>query len=84
LPHSFNARNNRAGCWWLTPVIREAEIRRIVVPSQLRQIVQETPISKIPSTEKGWWNDLPRKPEAFEFKLQYHHAKKKKRAGDMT
>jgi hypothetical protein len=31
--------------WWLTPVIlvtQEAEIRRIVVQSQLEQIVQET------------------------------------------
>jgi hypothetical protein len=32
-------------CWWLMPVIlaiQEAEIRRITVPSQARQIVCET------------------------------------------
>jgi hypothetical protein len=34
-----------SGCWWLTPVIlatQEAEIRRIMVRSQPRQIVHET------------------------------------------
>jgi hypothetical protein len=34
-----------ARCWWLTPVIlatQEAEIRRISVQYQLRQIVHET------------------------------------------
>jgi hypothetical protein len=34
-----------ARCWWLTPVIletQEAEIRRIAVQSQSRQIVCET------------------------------------------
>jgi hypothetical protein len=33
-----------AGHWWLTPTIitQEAEIRRITVESQLRQIVRET------------------------------------------
>jgi hypothetical protein len=35
----------QARCWWLTPIIlaiQEAEIRRIVVQSQPRQIVGET------------------------------------------
>jgi hypothetical protein len=37
-----------AECWWLTPVILttwEAEIKKIEVPGQLRQIVLESPIS---------------------------------------
>jgi hypothetical protein len=41
----------RAGHWWLTPVIlttQEAEIRRIVVQSQPRQIVLETLSQKNP------------------------------------
>jgi hypothetical protein len=36
---------SRAGPWWLTPAIpatKEAEIRRITVQSQSRQIVPET------------------------------------------
>jgi hypothetical protein len=41
-----------AGHWWLTPVIlttQEAEIRRIAVQNQPRQIVLQNPISKNPS-----------------------------------
>jgi hypothetical protein len=33
----YNRKNQRAGCWWLTPVIlatQEVEIRRIMVRSQ--------------------------------------------------
>jgi hypothetical protein len=44
-----------AGYWWLTPIIlaiQEAEIRRIKVQSQTRQIVQKT-LSKKPFTKKG-------------------------------
>jgi hypothetical protein len=43
-------------CQWLTPVIsatQEAEIRRIEVQSQPRQIVQETLSQKKPFTKKG-------------------------------
>jgi hypothetical protein len=35
--------------WWLTPVTQEAEIRRIRVQSQPRQIVRETLSRKYPS-----------------------------------
>jgi hypothetical protein len=54
-----------AGCQWLTPVIlatQEAEIRRIEVRSQQGQIICETPISKKPITEKGWWSGLRCRP----------------------
>jgi hypothetical protein len=36
--------------------VQEAEIRRIVVSSQSRQIACETPISKKSITKKGWWS----------------------------
>jgi hypothetical protein len=43
----------------LCPVIlatQEAEIRRITVQNQTRQIVCKTPLSKKPITKKkGWW-----------------------------
>jgi hypothetical protein len=42
---SYSKFKRKARCWWLTPVIlvtQEAEIRRITVPSQPRQIVCET------------------------------------------
>jgi hypothetical protein len=45
----------RAGLWWFTPVIlatQEAEIKRIAVQSQPRQIVRETLPQKKPS-QKG-------------------------------
>jgi hypothetical protein len=44
-----------ARSWWLTPVIlaiQEAEIRRIMVQSQPRQIVHKTLLKK-PITKKG-------------------------------
>jgi hypothetical protein len=40
-----NNKSSKAGYRWLTPVIlatQEAEIRRTAVPSQPRQILQET------------------------------------------
>jgi hypothetical protein len=46
---------NGAGQPWLTIVILatwEAEIRRIVIQDQPRQIVRRTPNSKIPNTQK--------------------------------
>jgi hypothetical protein len=45
-------------CQWLLPVIlatQEAEIRRIAVQSQSRQIVLET-LSQKTFTKKGWWS----------------------------
>jgi hypothetical protein len=48
-------KNVRAGRRWLTPVIlatQEAEIRRIVIQSQSRQIVPQDPILKKPFTKK--------------------------------
>jgi hypothetical protein len=39
-----------AGCWWLTPVIlatQEAEIQRIAIQSQPRQIIHKTISKKI-------------------------------------
>jgi hypothetical protein len=42
-----------AECQWLSPIIlatQEAEIRRMVVRSQPRQISSRDPISKIPNT----------------------------------
>jgi hypothetical protein len=48
-----------AGRQWLMPVIlatQVAEIRRITVPSQPRQIVLQDPISEKPFTKKGWWS----------------------------
>jgi hypothetical protein len=43
----------------VTPVIpatQEAEIRRIMVGGQPRQIVHKTPLSKILNTKKDWWS----------------------------
>jgi hypothetical protein len=45
------------GHQWLTPVIlatQEAEIRRIIIGSQPRQIVLRNPILKKRFTKKGW------------------------------
>jgi hypothetical protein len=45
-----------ARCQWLTPIIlatQEAEIRRIVVQSQPRQIVRETLFQKYPSQKRA-------------------------------
>jgi hypothetical protein len=50
---------------WLTPVIlatQEAEIRRIEVHSQPRQMVYETLSQKNPSQKKGWWSGLRYRP----------------------
>jgi hypothetical protein len=59
------------------PVIiatQEAEIRRIVIQSQLRHIVPRDPISKIPSQKRAGGVAQGEGPE---LKPQYH--KKKKR-----
>jgi hypothetical protein len=48
-----------AGHQWFMSVIlatQKAEIRRIAVQSQPRQIIRETLSQKIPNTQKGWWS----------------------------
>jgi hypothetical protein len=58
----LSQKRKTAWHWWLTPVIpatQEAEIRRIMVQSQARQIIPRDPISKIPNIKKGlveWLN----------------------------
>jgi hypothetical protein len=50
----MSQNKKQAGHQWLTPVIpatQEAEIRRITVQSQPRQILKKKPITK-----KGWWS----------------------------
>jgi hypothetical protein len=45
-------KHKTAGCGWFIPIIlatQEAEIRRLLAPSQPRQIVPQDPISKNPS-----------------------------------
>jgi hypothetical protein len=49
-------RPNVASPWWFTPIIlatQEAEIRRIMVQSQSKQIVHKTLSQKKPFTKKG-------------------------------
>jgi hypothetical protein len=41
---------------------QEAEIRRIMVQSQSRQIVPQAPISKKPFRKKGWCSGLKCRP----------------------
>jgi hypothetical protein len=56
----FFNREMEAGCWWLTPEILatpEAEIRRIAVQKQPRQIVYEI-LSRKKSSQKGWQSGL--------------------------
>jgi hypothetical protein len=53
-----------ARCSWLTPVIlspQEAEIRKLKVQSQPRQIVHKT-ISRKPFAKKGWWSGSRYRP----------------------
>jgi hypothetical protein len=40
----------------IIPATQEAEIRRIVVPSQHEQVVLQDPILKKTFTIKGWWS----------------------------
>jgi hypothetical protein len=50
---------NPAWCQWFIPVIlatQEAEIRRIMVHRQPREIVPRDPISKKPIKKNGWWS----------------------------
>jgi hypothetical protein len=54
---SLSIKKMPAGHWWLTPIIlanQEADIRRIQIQSQPRQIVPQDPILKIPITKKDW------------------------------
>jgi hypothetical protein len=53
--------------WWLTSIIlatQEAEVRRISIQSQPRQIVHETlsPPPPKKSQKKGWWNGSRYRP----------------------
>jgi hypothetical protein len=59
LPHWWLSFNTQAGHRWLTPIIldtQEAEIKRIKVQSQPRQIVCEILSRKKPITKKSWWS----------------------------
>jgi hypothetical protein len=72
--------SNKARCWWLTPGIlatQEAEIRRIKVWSQPRQIVHETISWKNPSQKSSGGEAQGIGPE---FKSRY--AKKSNRRGE--
>jgi hypothetical protein len=58
-------RQEGAGHRWLTPAIpaaQEAEIRRITVRSQPRQIVHETLSPKKLQQKRGWWSSLRYRP----------------------
>jgi hypothetical protein len=50
----FIQKRSNARCWWLTPVIlaQEAEIRRIAVQSQPKQIVPKNLSCKYPSQNR--------------------------------
>jgi hypothetical protein len=70
-----------ARCWWLMPIVlatQKAEIRRIEVQSQSRQIVWETLSwkKKNPSQKRAGGVAQGIGPE---FKLQYHKKKKNKK-----
>jgi hypothetical protein len=55
----------RTGSQWLTPVIpatHEAEIRRIMVQSQPREIIRETLSRKNSSQKRGWWSEAKCRP----------------------
>jgi hypothetical protein len=54
-----------AGCWWLTPeilAIQEAEIQRLMIQSQPRQIVWGTVSQENLSQKKGWWSSSRCRP----------------------
>jgi hypothetical protein len=72
-------KKSEARCWWLMPVIlsiQEAEIRRILVQSQSREIVLETLSQKYPSQKRAGAGAQGVDPE---FKPQYCKKKKKRR-----
>jgi hypothetical protein len=65
-----------ARLWWLTPVIlatQGADIRRIEVGSQPRQIVHK-PVLKNSITKKSWWSGSSRP----KFKPWHWRGKKKR------
>jgi hypothetical protein len=69
----------QARCQWLMPVIlaiQEAEIKRIMVQSQPRQIIHETLSQK---TSHKYRAGGVAQGEGHEFKPQYHQKKKKKK-----
>jgi hypothetical protein len=73
--NSLKTGKDIARRWWLTPVIlatQEAEIRRITVRSQPRQIVLETLSQKNPLHKRAGGVAQGVSPE---FKSQYHKKK---------
>jgi hypothetical protein len=70
-------RLNKTRYWWLTPIIlatQEADIRRIMVQSQPKQIVHKTLSQKHSSQKRTSGVTQGVSPE---FKPQYHQKKEK-------
>jgi hypothetical protein len=78
----------RARCWWLTPLVlatKEAETRRIMIQSQLGQIVHETLYLKFPTHKRKAGRVvevIEHLPSKHEFKPQYCQKANKKTQGE--